>query len=173
MFSASCSALGASLPVPSAPHFWAMSSLIGAPPIMILALGFLARTFSMTTGMPIIVVVIIALIHTMSASVSRYLSTNWSSGTSRPRSCTVNPATSNIILTRFLPMSWMSPSTVPMTTVPLIIFSASILMCGRRRLRPPYSASAHISTSGTKYSPLAKYSPTTSIPAARPSITAL
>ena len=35
MFSASCSALGASLPVPSAPHFWAMSSLIGAPPIII------------------------------------------------------------------------------------------------------------------------------------------
>ena len=36
-----------------------------------------------------------------------------------PRSTTSNPAPSSIIATRFFPMSWMSPFTVPITTVPM------------------------------------------------------
>ena len=43
---------------------------------------------------------------------------NFSISTSRPRSWTSKPLTSSIIFTRFLPMSWMSPCTAPMTATP-------------------------------------------------------
>ena len=55
-----------------------------------------------------------------SAPTASALSTNRSSLTSAPRSKTSKPLAWSIEATRFLPMSWMSPSTVPMTTLPPI-----------------------------------------------------
>lgn len=48
----------------------------------------------------------------------RTASTNRSLGTLIPRSITRNPRALSSIATRVLPMSWMSPMTVPITIVP-------------------------------------------------------
>ncbi len=64
------------------------------------------------------VVVISAEIPTMFAPCSCTASTNFSGATSRPRLCTLKPAPSSIMATRFLPMSWRSPCAVPIATMP-------------------------------------------------------
>ncbi len=78
-------------------------------------------------------------------------------------SITSNPAPSIIIATRFLPMSWMSPLTVPMTILP--IGSAPVSASnGRRISMPPFMAFADSSTSGTKRIPSRKSMPTIRMP---------
>src|SRR5580693_297189 len=56
----------------------------------------------------------------MSGWCSRTASMNFSGDTCTPRSITSNPAPSNMMFTRFLPMSCTSPLTVPMTTLPIV-----------------------------------------------------
>ena len=55
---------------------------------------------------------------TTSGLCSSICSTNRSGGTLTPRSMTVKPAPSSMMLQRFLPMSWTSPLTVPIRNVP-------------------------------------------------------
>ena len=83
-----------------------------------------------------------------------------------PRLTTLKPAPSIIIATRFLPMSWMSPLTVPMTIVPICGAPVSA-SSGRRISMPAFIALAAISTSGTNSTPSRKSAPTTSMPATR------
>src|SRR6266566_1728812 len=71
-----------------------------------------ALMFALNIG---IVVVRNAEKPTMSGLCSLMASMNTSGATLTPRSCTVKPAPSSMMLTRFLPMSWTSPLTVPMT----------------------------------------------------------
>ena len=56
----------------------------------------------------------------MSGLCSLIASTNFSGATCTPRSMTWKPAPSNMMLTRFLPMSCTSPLTVPITIVPIV-----------------------------------------------------
>ena len=86
---------------------------------------------------------------TMSGSFLLISSTNFSGGTFTPRSITVKPAPSSMMLQRFLPMSCTSPLTVPMRNVPtgFVPVSAS---SGRRMSSAPCIARAAISISGTK-----------------------
>ena len=67
----------------------------------------------MVRFMPGMVVVIRAEMPTICAPCSSTAATNFSGATSRPRLCTLKPAPSSIIPTRFLPMSWRSPWAVP------------------------------------------------------------
>ena len=87
---------------------------------MTLTLGRIpaAATASTTVRWPAIVVVSSADTPITSASCSRAASTNRSGATSTPRSWTSKPDVASIIPTRFLPISWMSPLTVPITTRP-------------------------------------------------------
>ena len=57
---------------------------------------------------------------TMSGWCSSIASTNFSGGTCTPRSITSKPAPSSMMLTRFLPMSWTSPLTVPIRNLPIV-----------------------------------------------------
>ena len=56
----------------------------------------------------------------MSGWCSLTAATNFSGATCTPRSMTWKPAPSNMMLTRFLPMSCTSPLTVPITIVPIV-----------------------------------------------------
>ena len=68
---------------------------------------------------------------------------------------------------RFLPMSWVSPCTTPITTArPGRCIAGAI--CGRRMATPAYIASAAISSSGTKYSSSSNSLPARFMPAIRP-----
>src|SRR5512143_3304604 len=67
----------------------------------------------------------------------------------------------------FLPMSCTSPSTVPITTEPFTPRS-SCFTWGFRMSRPAYRASAHMSSSGTKYSCASNMRPTSTMPETRP-----
>ena len=86
---------------------------------------------------------------TMSGSCFTTSSTNRSGATLTPRSWTVKPAPSSMMLTRFLPMSCTSPLTVPITKVPIGLAPVSA-SSGRRMLSAPCIARAAISISGTK-----------------------
>jgi hypothetical protein len=76
-------------------------------------------------------------------------STNFSGATLTPRSTTVKPAPSSMMLQRFLPMSWTSPLTVPMRNVPTWAAPVSA-SSGRRMSSAPCIARAAMSISGTK-----------------------
>ena len=97
------------------------------------------------------VVVISVDRQTRSARVSFAVSTNFWSGTSLPRSTISKPAVSIIILTRFFPISWVSPSTTPITAFFLLSGSSSG-RCGFNTFNPAYMASEQSRTSVTKYS---------------------
>ena len=86
---------------------------------------------------------------TMSGLCSSICSTNFSGGTLTPRSITVKPAPSSMMLQRFLPMSWTSPLTVPIRNVPTVAVPVSA-SSGRRMSSAPCIARAAISISGTK-----------------------
>ena len=83
-------------------------------------------------------------------------------GTSTPRSITSNPALSNIIPTRFLPISWRSPATVPRIMVPALPASP-VARYGFRTSTPAFIARAAASICGTKIISFLKLSPTTAI----------
>ena len=76
-------------------------------------------------------------------------STNFSGVTSTPRSTTSKPAPSSIMHTRFLPMSWRSPFTVPATTRPAG-FTSVATSFGRRMASASFIARAEMSISGRK-----------------------
>ena len=87
------------------------------------------------------------------AFTSWALSTKASMGTSRPRSYIVKPAVSNMIFTRFFPMSWVSPCTTPITAgIGSSPSAASSFRCGFSTSSPLYMASEQSSRSVTKYS---------------------
>src|SRR6185369_10302057 len=117
------------------------------------------------------VVVISADMPMMSAFSCFALPRYFSAGQLTPRSCTVKPAVRSIRATRFLPIWWVSPFTVAMTTVPLCVV-ASTLRYGLRRSMPVFMAFAARNSSGTKYSRRSNLPLTTIIPFARPSLIA-
>ena len=89
-----------------------------------------------------------------------------------PRSITSKPAPSIIIETRFFPISWMSPFTVPITILPIVSAPVSA-SSGRRISIPPFIALAAISTSGTKRIPSLKSIPTMRMPSTSASFSTL
>ena len=104
---------------------------------------------------------------TISALCSVTAFTNVSGATSTPKSTSSNPELSIIIFTRFFPISWRSPFTVPMTTFPTEMPSPSPSM-GLSISRAALIHCAAMRTSGMNISPLCILSPTTSIPLIRP-----
>src|SRR5579859_98022 len=94
--------------------------------------------------------------------------TNLAGGTLTPRSMTLKPAPSSMMSHRFLPMSCMSPLTVPMTHVPSERDVPPWIMSGLRMFSAPCMARAAISISGTKNSPVSKRRPTSSRPGISP-----
>ena len=108
-----------------------------------------------------IVVVRKADIPTISGLCSLMAAMNFSGPAWTPISITLNPAPSNIIFTRFLPMSCTSPLTVPIRKVPTV--SAPVRASrGRRTLSAPDIAFPEMSISGTKKSPRSNRAPTSS-----------
>ena len=94
-------------------------------------------------------------------------STNFSGATSTPRSTTSMPLPSIMIFTRFLPMSCISPRTVPMQARPS--FSVPLpAMRGRSSSRAACIHRAAISISGTKAIPAEKSTPSRSMPRISP-----
>ena len=86
-----------------------------------------------------------------------------------PRSMTSKPAPSIIMATRFLPMSWMSPLTVPMTILPRRGAPVAISN-GRRMDMPAFMELAASSTSGTNRMPSRKSMPTMRMPSTSASV---
>ena len=116
---------------------------------------------SMVALMAGMVVVRSAEQHTMSvSSCSCRKLTNCSGATSTPRSATSKPLDSIIMRTRFLPMSCMSPFTVPMTALPSGSAPASARW-GFSTSVPAAMARAATSISGTNTSPALNLSPIT------------
>ena len=99
----------------------------------------------------------------MSGWCSSSAAMNLSASVLMPRSMTSKPAPSSIIPTRFLPMSWMSPLTVPMTTLPTGSAPVSA-RSGRRIAMPAFIAFAARRTSGTNRIPSRKSMPTIFMP---------
>ena len=99
-----------------------------------------------------------------SSSASRYFST----GLLMPKSITSKPAPSIIMPTKFLPMSWMSPLTVPITILPIGSTPVSTNK-GRKISIPPFMAFAANKTSGTNKMPSRKSTPTMRIPSTKAS----
>ena len=127
---------------------------------------------SITTFMYGMVVVSSADMPTMSGLCSSIASRKFSTGLLMPMLCTSNPAPSSIMLTRFLPISWISPFTVPITTVPIVSAPVSANR-GRRIAIPPFIALADIRTSGTNKIPSRKSMPTIRIPSTKASASSL
>src|SRR5216683_2719135 len=153
----------ASAAYPSAPTTSAYSWVTGAPPTMTATLSrrpalFRALMLALNIG---IVVVRNAEKPTMSGWYSTTASTNFSGATWTPRSITWNPAPSNMMFTKFLPMSCTSPLTVPITTVPIDSAPVSA-SSGRSISSAPAIALPAISISGTKKSPRSNRAPTSS-----------
>ena len=71
-------------------------------------------------------------------------------GTSTPRSVTSRPAPPSMMLTRFFPMSWTSPSTEPMTALPALLAEGSPASWGLRTSSPNCMVFAAISIWGMK-----------------------
>src|SRR5260370_288672 len=117
-----------------------------------------ALMFALNIGM---VVVKTAEKPTMSGWCSLIASMNFSGATCTPRSMTSKPAPSNMMLTRFLPMSCTSPLTVPMTILPIVSAPVSA-SSGRSISSAPAMALPAISISGTKKSPRSNLAPTSS-----------
>ena len=96
---------------------------------------------------------------------------NFSTLWSTPMSWTSKPAPSAIMQTRFFPMSWRSPRTVPINSTPVRDTPLSFeLSSGLSTAIPAFMARAAISTSGTYRTLCLKSSPTTLMPAIKPSV---
>ena len=126
----------------------------------------------MTTFMYPMVVVSKADMPRMSGWCSSRAPRNSSTSVLMPRSNTSKPAPSSIMATRFLPMSWMSPFTVPITTDPTGSAPVSA-SSGRRMAMPAFMALAASSTSGTNRMPSRKSMPTMRMPSTRASLRTL
>ena len=120
-----------------------------------------AASASITARWPVMVVVRRAETPTMSAPTSAALSAKRSGGTSTPRSWTSKPAAPSIVATRFVPISWMSPLTVPITTRPRTWRSvARAFISGSRTAKADFIARAASIMSGRNISPQLNCSPT-------------
>jgi hypothetical protein len=98
---------------------------------------------------------------TMSGECSSIAATNFSGATCTPRSITSNPAPSNMMFTKFFPMSCTSPLTVPIKNLPTV--SAPVAANnGRNTSNAPDIARPAINISGTKKSPRSNRAPTSS-----------
>ena len=98
-----------------------------------------------------------------SGSSSRTASTNLSAGTLTSRSVTSKPDASSREMTMFLPMSWRSPSTVPITTLPAAS-TWSTLKWGLMTSWASFKITPAIISSDRKYSPASNLSPMMVIP---------
>ena len=96
-------------------------------------------------------------------------STNFSGATSTPRSTTSMPLPSIMIFTRFLPMSCISPRTVPRQTRPTVSL-LSPAMCGLSSSVAAAMQRAAMSISGTKARLAEKSSPSRFMPRTSPSV---
>ena len=85
-------------------------------------------------------------------------------GTSEPRSTTLNPCPCKSETTKHFPMSWMSPSTVPINIVPLDSISEFSLNEFFNTLVAALMASPVMSRSGRKYSSSSYNFPASSAP---------
>ena len=104
-----------------------------------------------------------------SGLISRVLAMKASTGTSQPMSVTVKPAALIIEQTMVLPISWMSPATVPARATPRVWRPPpAASMAGCRTATAAFMASAPWTSSGRKNSPLANRSPTSSMPFTKP-----
>ena len=153
----------ASAAYPSAPTASAYSWVTGAPPTMTITSSRMpafssALMLALNIG---IVVVRNAEKPTMSGWCSSIAETNFSGATWTPRSITSKPAPSSMMLTRFLPMSWTSPLTVPIRNFPTVWTPVSA-SSGRSRSIAPAIARPAMSISGTKKSPRSNRAPTSS-----------
>ena len=162
---ATSTAMPASRAQPSARMSAANSSEIGAPPTMIRTGTPVARTAAVASRMDRMVVVSSADMPTMSGRCSMVASANVSAATSTPRSITAMSAPFHMAATRSLPMSWMSPCTVPITTVPLVVAASPAVRCGFSRAAMPFMISPPMMSSGMKASPFANLSPMMSMAA--------
>ena len=115
-----------------------------------------------------IVVVSSADMPMIGASCSSSAAMNSSSEVSTPRSTTSKPAPESIMMQRFLPISWRSPLTVPMMTVPMGSTPEADRI-GSMWAMPAFIARAHASTSGTKMKFSRNLMPTMPMPAMSPS----
>ncbi len=124
---------------------------------------------SMTSLMKGMVVVMREDRAMMSASTSLALEMKFRLGVSHPKSWTVNPLALSMEATIRSPRSCMSPSTVPMTTVPALVLSSSDLgMCASSTLMAASMASAPSTRWGSQSSPASNLSPISRRPTARP-----
>ena len=105
----------------------------------------------------------------MSQCCSIAVSTNCSAVTSTPRSTTSSPLPSIMILTRFLPMSCISPRTVPRQTRPIVSLLSPV-MYGLSSSVAAAMQRAAMSISGTKARLAEKSSPRMVMPRTRPSV---
>ena len=97
------------------------------------------------------------------------LATKASGATSQPTSVTSKPAAESIEQTIVLPISWMSPATVPATAMPVALRpSLEASRAGCSTLTAAFMASAPWTSSGRKNSPRPKRSPTSSMPLTKP-----
>ncbi len=162
----------ASSPNPSAPISSAQAAVTGAPPTMTFTSSRRPASASawITARWPTIVVVSRAETPTTLAPTSRTFSTKRSGATSTPRSWTSKPLAVSIIPTRFLPISWMSPLAVPMTTRPTTWRrDARASISGSRTPIAVCIARAPAIMSGRNITPQRKSSPTWWIPGTYPS----
>ena len=96
-------------------------------------------------------------------------STKVSTATSQPMSVTVKPAAESMEHTIVLPISWMSPATVPATATPRVWRPPpAASMAGCSTATAAFMASAPCTSSGRKNSPLPNRSPTSSMPLTKP-----
>ena len=104
-----------------------------------------------------------------SGLTSWHVATKASGATSQPTSVTSKPAAVSIEQTIVLPISWMSPATVPATAMPVALRpSLEASRAGCRTLTAAFMASAPWTSSGRKNSPLPNRSPTSSMPLTKP-----
>ena len=140
---------------------------MGAPPTIMVTLSL--RPCSLVMSMMVFMTVMVVV---MRADIPQKLqpplisSMNFWVGTSRPRSWTSNPAHWSMVEQMDFPMSWTSPSTVPMTAVP----SFSVDPPAAASLGPRISIALFIPaaaerTWGRKSLPFWNRTPTSVIPA--------
>ena len=169
--SARATASAAVSPWPSAPISVAHAWVVDAPPTitkksLLLPAATRCSITSLCCGM---VVVMRAQTAMIVARASMAAVTNLDAGTSTPRSITSKPAVLSIVVTMFLPREWMSPLTVPMTTLPLASACGCPASSGSSTSIPACQASAASIISGRKTSSRRNISPTSRIPATSPS----
>ena len=143
--------------------------LMGAPPTKIFTRSRMPFSSASATTRRISCMVVVSRDEqAMMPQLSRCaVSTNCSGVTSTPRSTTSTPLPSSMIFTRFLPMSCMSPRTVPMQARPTVR-PASPVISGFSSASAAVMQRAAMSISGTKARLAEKSSPSRFMPCISP-----